>query len=108
MKNILTEFGRSMVATIFFAIILCGLYPLIVFGAAQLLFAHQANGSLLKDKTGAVRGSALLAQNFTGAQYFHPRPSAAGANGYNANQFQRQQPWAHSVQSAGSNFATHS
>ena len=52
------------------------------FSAAQLLFPHQANGSLLVDKTGAVRGSALLAQNFTGAQYFHPRPSAAGANGF--------------------------
>ena len=84
MKNILTEFGRSMVATIFFAIVLCGLYPLIVYGAAQLLFPHQANGSLLVDKSNAVRGSALLAQNFTGAQYFHPRPSAAGANGYDA------------------------
>ena len=71
-------------ATIFFAIILCGVYPLVVFGAAQLLFPHQANGSLLVDKSGAVRGSALLAQNFTGAQYFHPRPSAAGANGYDA------------------------
>jgi len=84
MKNIFAEFGRSIVATIFFAIILCGLYPLIVYGAAQLLFPHQANGSLLVDKTGAVRGSALLAQNFTGAQYFHPRPSAAGANGFDA------------------------
>jgi K+-transporting ATPase ATPase C chain len=82
MKNIFAEFGRSVVATIFFAVILCGLYPLIVYGAAQLLFPHQANGSLLVDKTGAVRGSALLAQSFTGAQYFHPRPSAAGANGY--------------------------
>jgi K+-transporting ATPase ATPase C chain len=82
MKNIFAEFGRSIVATIFFAIILCGLYPLIVYGAAQLLFPHQANGSLLVDKSGAVRGSALLAQNFTGAQYFHPRPSAAGSNGY--------------------------
>jgi K+-transporting ATPase ATPase C chain len=83
MKTILTELGRSIVATIFFAVILCGLYPLIVYGAAQLLFPHQANGSLLVDKSG-VRGSALLAQNFTGAQYFHPRPSAAGANGFDA------------------------
>jgi K+-transporting ATPase ATPase C chain len=82
MKNLLAEFGRSIVATIFFAVILCGVYPLVVFGAAKLLFPHQANGSLLVDKSGAVRGSALLAQNFTGAQYFHPRPSAAGANGF--------------------------
>jgi potassium-transporting ATPase KdpC subunit len=82
MKNIIAEFGRSIVATIFFAVILCGIYPLVVFGAAKLLFPHQAGGSLLIDKSGAVRGSALLAQNFTGAQYFHPRPSAAGANGY--------------------------
>ena len=84
MKTFLTEFGRSFVATIFFAIILCGLYPLIVFGISQLLFPNQANGSLLVDRSGAVRGSALLAQNFTGAQYFHPRPSAAGANGFDA------------------------
>ena len=84
MKNIFAEFGRSIVATIFFAVILCGLYPLVVYGAAQLLFPHQANGSLLMDKSGAIRGSALLAQNFTGAGYFHPRPSAAGANGYDA------------------------
>jgi K+-transporting ATPase ATPase C chain len=82
MKNIFAEFGRSIVATIFFAVILCGVYPLVVFGAAKLLFPHQASGSLLVDKSGAVRGSALLAQNFTGAQYFHPRPSAAGANGF--------------------------
>jgi K+-transporting ATPase ATPase C chain len=82
MKNLFAEFGRSIVATLFFAVICCGLYPLVVFAAAQLLFPHQANGSLLVDKSGAVRGSALLAQNFTGAQYFHPRPSAAGANGF--------------------------
>jgi K+-transporting ATPase ATPase C chain len=82
MKNIFAEFGRSIVATIFFAIICCGLYPLVVYGAAQLLFPHQANGSLLVDKSGAVHGSELLAQNFTGAQYFHPRPSAAGPNGF--------------------------
>jgi len=84
MKAILAEFGRSIVATIFFAVILCGLYPLVIYGAAQLLFPFQANGSLLRDKSGAVRGSALIAQDFTGPQYFHPRPSAAGANGYDA------------------------
>lgn len=82
MKNIFAEFGRSLVATLFFAVILCGLYPLIVYGAGQLLFPHQANGSLIVDKSGAVRGSSLIAQNFTGEQYFHPRPSAAGPNGY--------------------------
>jgi potassium-transporting ATPase KdpC subunit len=84
MKTILTELGRSLVATLFFAVILCGLYPLIVYGAAQLLFPNQANGSLLRDRSGEVRGSALLAQNFTGAKYFHPRPSAAGSNGFDA------------------------
>jgi K+-transporting ATPase ATPase C chain len=84
MKTIFAEFVRSIVATIFFAVILCGLYPLIVYGAAQLLFPHRANGSLLVDSSGAVRGSALIAQNFTGARYFHPRPSAAGANGFDA------------------------
>ena len=84
MKNLFAEFGRSIIATIFFAVILCGVYPLVVFAAGQLLFPHQANGSLITDKSGTIRGSALLAQNFTGAQYFHPRPSAAGANGFDA------------------------
>jgi len=51
---------------------------------SQVLFHNQATGSLLVDKSGTVRASALLAQNFTGAQYFHPRPSAAGSNGYDA------------------------
>jgi len=81
MKNIFAEFARSIVATIFFAVILCGIYPLIVYGVARTLFPHRANGSLLVDKSGAIRGSALLAQNFTGPRYFHPRPSA---NNYDA------------------------
>lgn len=84
MKNIFAEFGRSVIATIFFAIIVCGIYPLLVFGVAQLVFPYQANGSLLMDKSGTVCGSALIAQDFTGPQYFHPRPSAAGPNGYDA------------------------
>ena len=84
MKNIFIEFIRSIAATLFFAVILCGLYPLVVFGVSQLLFPRQADGSLLVDRSGVVRGSALIAQNFTGAKYFHPRPSAAGANGFDA------------------------
>jgi len=85
MKTVLTEFSRSLKATLFFAVVLCGFYPLAVYGLSQLLFPHRADGSLLVDQSGAVRGSALLAQNFTGAQYFHPRPSAAGPNGYDAS-----------------------
>ncbi|MBU6408958.1 MAG: K(+)-transporting ATPase subunit C [Verrucomicrobia bacterium] len=84
MKNIFAEFGRSFMATLFFAVILCGLYPLLVFGLAHLLFPRQANGSLLVDGSGTVRGSALIAQDFTAPGYFHPRPSAAGAYGYDA------------------------
>jgi K+-transporting ATPase ATPase C chain len=82
MKTIISELGRSVVATIVFAIICCGIYPLIVYGVGRALFPHQANGSLMVDKKGNVIGSELLAQNFTGEKYFHPRPSAAGNNGY--------------------------
>jgi potassium-transporting ATPase KdpC subunit len=82
MKTIIIEFGRSIVATVFFAVIVCGLYPLVIDGLGQVMFSHQANGSLMLDKSGAVRGSELLCQNFTSDKYFHPRPSAAGSNGY--------------------------
>jgi potassium-transporting ATPase KdpC subunit len=82
MKTIISEFGRSIVATVFFAVIVCGAYPLVVFGLGQALFSHQANGSLMVDKKGTVVGSELLGQNFTSDKYFHPRPSAAGNNGY--------------------------
>ncbi|MFP2895662.1 potassium-transporting ATPase subunit KdpC [Corallococcus sp. 4LFB] len=54
------------------------LYPLTVTGVAQVLFPHEANGSLVKDDRGRVVGSALIAQGFTRAGYFQPRPSAAG------------------------------
>ncbi len=59
------------------------LYPLAVTGVAQLLFSHEANGSLVTDERGQVVGSALLSQGFTQPGYFQPRPSAAG-NGYDA------------------------
>jgi K+-transporting ATPase ATPase C chain len=51
-------------------------YPLVVTGIAQVAFADQANGSLVRDGAGKVRGSSLIAQDFSGDEWFHPRPSA--------------------------------
>lgn len=79
MKTFLLELRTSMLATAVLAVVLCGGFPLAVWAGGQLLFPRRANGSLIVDAAGTVRGSALLAQGFTGAGYFHPRPSAAGA-----------------------------
>jgi len=83
MKTLLSELKTSLLLTFVLAVLLCGAYPLAVWAGAQALFADKANGSLVRDKDGTVRGSALLAQNFSSAKYFQPRPSAAGT-GYDA------------------------
>ena len=83
MKKHLSELRGAVIATLILAVVCCGVYPLVVFGIAQLLFHDQANGSLIVAKDGNVRGSRLLGQQFTTDKYFHSRPSAAGS-GYDA------------------------
>jgi K+-transporting ATPase ATPase C chain len=66
-----------------FTLLLTGVaYPLLVTGVAQILFHHQANGSLVRDDQDRVVGSALIGQRFSHPAYFQPRPSAAGEHGY--------------------------
>jgi K+-transporting ATPase ATPase C chain len=80
-QELLREIKVAVLATLGLLIILCGAYSLVVWGIAQAAFPSQANGSLV-EIYGQVVGSHLLAQNFNGPQYFHPRPSAAGGTGY--------------------------
>jgi K+-transporting ATPase ATPase C chain len=81
MKAMLSELRQAILATLALVVVCCGLYPLIVFGISQVLFPAKANGSLIVDAGGVVRGSRLIGQPFTADKYFHPRPSSAG-NGY--------------------------
>jgi potassium-transporting ATPase KdpC subunit len=60
------------------------IYPAVVTGIAQLLFPHQADGSLIKDSNGKPLGARLIGQPFTGPGYFWGRPSATGPFPYNA------------------------
>ena len=85
MKSFLTEIRIAIVATIVFAVVCSGIYPVVIWGVSQLLFPYQANGSIVKSPDNKTRiGSSLLAQGFSGAKYFHPRPSNAGT-GYDGS-----------------------
>src|SRR5271156_6609799 len=81
--NVLKEIKTSLIVTVILLIICCGVYPLVVFGAGQLLFPRQANGSLVLDTDGKPIASTLLGQTFSADKYFAPRPSAAGT-GYDS------------------------
>jgi len=73
----------ALVLTLLFALLLGLAYPLALTGIGQALFPWQANGSLVREDDRII-GSALIGQAFSSDRYFHGRPSAAGANGYDA------------------------
>ncbi len=77
-KNLITAFLMTIATTLLLGIV----YPLVITGLAQLLFKDKANGQIVQ-RNGEAVGSWIIAQPFTSAKYFHPRPSAAG-NGYDA------------------------
>jgi potassium-transporting ATPase KdpC subunit len=80
LTHILPAFRMTAVLTVLTGLI----YPAVVTGIAQAVFPSQAHGSLVT-AGGKTVGSTLIGQNFTKPEYFHPRPSAAGQNGYDAS-----------------------
>ncbi len=74
MKDIITSALMILVFTVSLGVV----YPLAVWGIGQVIFPHQANGSLIKNVAGETIGSELIGQNFTTAGYFHSRPSVGG------------------------------
>jgi K+-transporting ATPase ATPase C chain len=86
-KNFITSILFTLVTTVILGLI----YPFVITLLAQVVSRDHANGQLVT-RNGVVLGSRILAQPFTSPQYFHPRPSAAGTNGYDA------------TSSSGSNF----
>jgi len=80
MRNLLTAVLMTVVTTVLLGLV----YPLVVTGLAQVIFPDNANGQLIRGADGTVIGSRLIGQPFVSPGYFRSRPSAAGANGYDA------------------------
>ncbi|MDB5436078.1 MAG: K(+)-transporting ATPase subunit [Phenylobacterium sp.] len=81
----LSDIRPAIVSTVLFTALLGLGYPLAITGIAKVAFPYQAEGSLVRDGSGKIVGSALIAQPFAKDEYLHPRPSAAGSNGYDAS-----------------------
>jgi len=77
------QFGPALRIMIFFTILTGLVYPGVVTGLCQIVLPRRANGSILAVDGQAI-GSSLIGQNFAKPEYFHPRPSAAGNDGYDA------------------------
>ncbi len=78
MKTFLRTYLRpALVLTVLLTILTGLIYPGVVTAVAQLIFPHQANGSLVSNTSGQVIGSDLIGQYWTASRYFHGRPSAA-------------------------------
>lgn len=82
MKDLILQLRVSLIVTMSLGVLLCGIYPLVIWALAQGFFPAKANGSLIFRK-GAVAGATIIGQAFSDPKYFHPRPSAAG-KGYDA------------------------
>lgn len=78
MKTLLSDLKTAVLLTLLLVAACSIAYPAAVWAVGQAFFPAKAGGSLVVDRTGAVRGSSLLAQNFSSDKYFQPRPSAAG------------------------------
>ncbi|HYL34787.1 MAG TPA: potassium-transporting ATPase subunit KdpC [Bryobacteraceae bacterium] len=76
-----SQLSPGLRINIFFTLLLGVVYPLLVTGICQVAFPHQANGSLITQGDKVI-GSELIGQNFAKPEYFQPRPSAAGNDGY--------------------------
>src|SRR4249919_1435373 len=83
MRALIRQLRPALLTVILFTLI-CGVaYPMLATAIGRVAFHNKADGSLIK-RDGVVVGSKLIGQTFTAPQYFHPRPSAAGA-GYDGS-----------------------